>query len=134
MNAYAVNNNFNASKANIAKMILLGFLGVQAIRQLIDVNTNAGGDKPTESQEGKVAAWFTIVMTLIAAVALYLPKTPHLMALWSLVLAALGSGVAMIYNVMSNHVKPEKYRLWFGIAHVILAMLVLAYLIVRAVM
>ena len=132
MNAYGpVNNNaFNSSKANIAKLLLLTFLGVQSIRQLVYVNDQAGAK--TESRSGQVAAWMTITMTLVAAYALYAPKTPSVMAMIALVIAAMGSGVAMIYGVLKNDVKPEKYRLFFGIAHVILAVLVSAYLIATA--
>ena len=124
-------NSFNKSPANIAKMFLLGFLGVQAIRQLVLVNKQAGGDKPSESLAGQVSAWLTITMTMIAAVVLYMPKTPHISGLAALFIAAMGSGVAMIYDYTqsTSTVEPKKNRLFFGIAHVILALLVLVYLI-----
>lgn len=129
MNAYQ-NNAFNSSKANVSKLILLTFLGVQAIRQLIDVNGQAAAK--TESRAGQVAAWMTISMTLLAGYVLYSPKTPHRMGLAALFIAAMGSGVAMIYDYSANKTQAlaaEKYRLWFGIAHVILALLVLTYLL-----
>ena len=132
MNAYgASSNSFNKSPANIAKMFLLAFLGVQAIRQLVLVNKQADGDKPSESLAGQVSAWLTITMTMVAAVVLYMPKTPHLTGLAALFIAAMGSGVAMIYDYTQSisTIEPKRNRLFFGIAHVILALIVLVYLL-----
>lgn len=127
-----LSNNFNTSKANIAKIILLIFLGLQAIRQLIDVNIKAGAKPPLESQAGKTAAWFTITMTLVAAYALYAPKTPSFTALVALIIAAMASGVAMVYDYSANKTQAlaaEKNRLFFGIAHVVGALIVFFYLL-----
>ena len=135
MNAYA-NNSFNKSPANMAKIFLLGFLSVQAIRQLIQVNEQAGREKsPIESQAGKVATWMTITMTLLGGFFLYQPKTPTVMALWALIIAALGSGSAMIYDYMdaksTQTVEVKRNRLFFGIAHIIFALFVLIYFLTK---
>ena len=128
------NNSFNKSPANIAKIAILMFLGVQAIRQLVQVNEQAGRDKsPIESQAGKVAAWMTITMTMLAGFLLYQPKTPTVMALAALFITAMGSGVAMIYDYMdaksTQTVEVKRNRLFFGIAHVLFALLTLVYLL-----
>jgi low temperature requirement protein LtrA len=133
MNAYGASNNnsFNSSKANITKLFLLTFLGVQAIRQLVLVNAQASGDKAIESRAGQVASWMTITMTMVAAGVLYAPKTPHRAGLVALFVAAMGSGVAMIYDYTQSKstVEGKRTRLFFGIAHVLLALAVLVYLI-----
>ena len=135
---YATNNNsFNSSKANIAKIAMMTFLGVQAIRQLVLVNSQAsGGDKALETRGGQVSAWLTITMTMIAAVVLYMPKTPHMTGLAALFIAAMGSGVAMIYDYTTpsskSTVEGKRTRLFFGIAHVLLALAVLVYLIMSS--
>jgi hypothetical protein len=123
------NNTFNSSKANIAKLFLLTFLGVQGIRQLVLVNSQANGK--LESRAGQVSAWLTITMTLVAAFVLYQPNTPHRIGLAALFAAAMGSGIAMIYDYTQSTttVEGKKTRLFFGVAHVILALLVLVYLI-----
>ena len=133
MSAYPNNNAFNSSRANISKLFLLTFLGVQAVRQLIQVNGQASGDKSIESRAGQVASWMTITMTLVAGYALYAPKTPHRMALAALFAAAMGSGIAMIYDYLNtgstSSVENKRNRLFFGIGHVLLALAVLVYLI-----
>jgi uncharacterized membrane protein HdeD (DUF308 family) len=134
MNAYA-NNSFNKSPANMAKIAILTFLGVQGIRQLIQVNEQAGRDKnPIESQAGKVAAWMTITMTLLAGFLLYQPKMATFTALGALFIAALASGSAMIYDYMdaksTQTVEVKRNRLFFGIAHIIFALLTLVYLLI----
>jgi uncharacterized membrane-anchored protein len=133
MSSYPNNNAFNSSRANVSKLLLLTFLGVQAIRQLVIVNSQANRDDAIESFSGKLASWLTITMTLIAAITLYVPKTPHRMALAALFIAAMGSGVAMIYDYLDtsskNKVENKINRLWFGIAHILLALAVLVYLI-----
>jgi uncharacterized membrane protein HdeD (DUF308 family) len=128
---YTNNNAFNSSKANVSKLLLLTFLGVQAIRQLVQVNGQYAAK--TESRAGQVSAWLTITMTLLAGYVLYAPKTPHRAGLVALFVAAMGSGVAMIYDYSANKsqaLAAEKNRLFFGIAHVLLALLVLTYLLV----
>lgn len=135
MNAYgAANNSFNSSKANVAKLFMLTFLGVQGIRQLVQVNGRANADKPTESLAGQVSAWMTITMTVLIGVLLYIPRpVPSVMALSALFIAAMGSGVAMIYDYSANKtisLAAEPNRLFFGIAHVLFALLTLVYLLV----
>ena len=128
--SYAANNSFNSSKANIAKLFMLTFLGVQGIRQLIQVNGHA--NSKTESRAGQVAAWMTITMTVLIGYLLYQPKTASVMALAALFITAMGSGVAMIYDYMNNKtvsLAAEPNRLFFGIAHVIFALLTLVYLL-----
>jgi uncharacterized membrane-anchored protein len=114
---------------------MLTFLGVQGIRQLIQVNSQASGDKPTESRAGQVAAWMTITMTVLIGYLLYQKQSAPRMALVALVVAAMGSGVAMIYDYAANKtgaLAAEKNRLWFGIAHVLFALLTLVYLLMMA--
>jgi hypothetical protein len=128
----AVNNSFNKSPANMAKIAILIFLGVQGIRQLIQVNGKANAKPPTESLAGQVAAWMTITMTLLAGILLYQPKMATFTALAALFVAAMGSGVAMIYDYSANKtvaLAAEPNRLFFGIAHVLFALLTLVYLL-----
>jgi hypothetical protein len=133
MNAYGgANNSFNKSPANVAKLFLLAFLGVQGIRQLIQVNGRANAKTPTESRAGQVAAWMTITMTVLIGVLLYMSRPAPVMALAALFIAAMGSGVAMIYDYSANKtvaLAAEPNRLFFGIAHVIFALLTLVYLL-----
>jgi multidrug transporter EmrE-like cation transporter len=137
MNAYgAANNSFNKSPANVSKMFMMTFLAVQAIRQLIQVNIQASGEKPTESRAGQVSAWMTITMTLLIGYILYKKdSTPTRMALVALIVATLASGSALIYDYITNKtvaLAAEKNRLWFGIAHVIFALLTLVYFLMLA--
>jgi hypothetical protein len=127
------NSSFNKSPANMAKIAILIFLGVQGIRQLIQVNGRANAKPPTESEAGKVAAWMTITMTMLAGFLLYQPKMATFTALAALFIAAMGSGVAMIYDYSANKtvaLAAEPNRLFFGIAHVIFALLTLVYLLI----
>ena len=129
MNA-AANNSFNKSPANVAKLFMVTFLGVQGIRQLVQVNGRA--DAGTESRAGQVAAWMTITMTVLIGYLLYQAKPASVMALAALFIAAMGSGVAMIYDYSANKtisLAAEPNRLFFGIAHVIFALLTLVYLL-----
>ena len=75
----------------------------------------------------------TITMTMLAGVLLYQPKTPTVMALAALFITAMGSGVAMIYDYMdaksTQTVEVKRNRLFFGIAHVLFALLTLVYLL-----
>lgn len=131
MNAYS-NDSFNKSPANISKLLLLTFLAVQAVRQLTQVNGRANAEKPSESRAGQVAAWMTITMTLLAGVLLYRPKMATFTALGALIIAAMGSGIAMIYDYSANKtvaLAAEPNRLFFGIAHVIFALITLVYLL-----
>ena len=126
-------NSFNKSPANMAKIAILIFLGVQGIRQLIQVNGRANAKPPTESEAGKVAAWMTITMTMLAGFLLYQPKMATVTALAALFVAAMGSGVAMIYDYSANKtvaLAAEPNRLFFGIAHVLFALLTLVYLLI----
>jgi uncharacterized membrane protein HdeD (DUF308 family) len=96
------------------------------------VNGRANADKPTESRAGQVAAWMTIMMTLLAGFLLYQPKMATFTALAALFVAAMGSGVAMIYDYSANKtiaLAAEPNRLFFGIAHVLFALLTLVYLL-----
>lgn len=134
MNAYGYgvsSNNSMSNPAFVLKLSMVFFLAVQAIRQLILVNGQY--EAKTESSSGRVAAWMTITMTLIIAALLY-PSTPLstktvMGGLALLVIGAMGSGISMIYDAMKNKTSQEKNRLWFGIAHVVFAMIMLAFLI-----
>ena len=134
MNAYgAPSNSFNKSPANIAKLFMLTFLGVQGVRQLIQVNGQH--DAKTESRAGQISAWMTITMTLLAGYILYQKQTASRMALIALIVAALASGSALIYDYMTNKtvaLAAEKNRLWFGIAHVLFALFTLVYFLILA--
>lgn len=118
-----------SNPAFVLKLSMVLFLAVQAIRQLILVN--AQYDAKTESRAGQVASWMTITMTLIIAALLYpsqLSTTTTMGGLALLVIGAMGSGISMIYDAMKNKTHAEKNRLWFGIAHVVFAMIMLAFL------
>jgi hypothetical protein len=133
MNSYGANNNSLTNPNFVLKLSMVTFLIVQAIRQLVLVNAQASGDKPMESRSGQVAAWMTIILTLVVAALLYpsgpLSRKNTLGGLFILFAGVMGSGIAMIYDGMKNKAGPEKNRLWFGIAHVIFAMLVFAFLL-----
>lgn len=132
MNAYGYGtNNSMSDPAFVLKLSMVVFLAVQAIRQLILVNGQY--EAKTESRSGQVATWMTITMTLIIAGLLY-PSTPLstktvMGGLALLVIGAMGSGISMIYDAMKNKTSQEKNRLWFGIAHVVFAMIMLAFLL-----
>lgn len=137
MNAYGgvANNSFNKSPANIAKIFMLAFLSVQGVRQLIQVNQLASGDKPTESRAGQVSAWMTITMTMLIGFLLYQKQPAPRVALVALIITALTSGSALIYDYLNNKtgaLAAEKNRMWFGIAHVIFALLTLVYMLMMA--
>ena len=130
MNSNGANNSL-ANPNFVLKLSMVTFLIVQAIRQLVLVNSQATAK--TESRAGQVAAWMTITLTLIVAALLY-PSGPltyknTLGGLFLVFAGVMGSGIAMIYDGMKNKAGPEKNRLWFGIAHVIFAMLVFAFLL-----
>lgn len=143
MNAYGATNNklFNTRPANIAKLFMLTFLGVQAVRQLIQVNEDARDKEidgkavmPAESRAGQISAWMTITMTLLIGIFLYKDVTtvPVLLALFA---AAMGSGVALIYDYITNKTSAhaaERHRMWFGIAHILFALITLVYLLMLA--
>jgi len=129
----AVNNSFNKSPANIAKLFMLTFLGVQGIRQLIQVNGQH--EAKTESRAGQVSAWMTITMTVLIGYFLYQKQGAPRAALVALIVAALTSGSALIYDYMTNKtvaLAAEKNRLFFGIAHILFAFLVLIYFLMLA--
>jgi len=135
MNAYGgvANNSFNKSPANIAKIFMLTFLSVQGVRQLIQVNGQA--TTKTESRAGQVSAWMTITMTMLIGFLLYQKQSAPRVALVALVVAALTSGSALIYDYLNNKtgaLAAEKNRMWFGIAHVIFALLTLVYLLMMS--
>jgi hypothetical protein len=135
MNAYgaAANNSLNKSPANVAKIFMLAFIGVQGVRQLIQVNGQA--TTKTESRAGQVSAWMTITMTMLIGFLLYQKQSAPRVALVALVVAALTSGSALIYDYLNNKtgaLAAEKNRMWFGIAHVIFALLTLVYLLMMA--
>ena len=128
------NNSFNKSPANAAKLFLMVFLVVQGIRQLIQVNGQHDDNK--ESRAGQVSAWMTITMTVLAGYILYTKdSTPARMTLGALIVATLTSGSALLYDYMNNKAgatAAEKNRLWFGIAHILFALLVLIYFLMMA--
>lgn len=126
MNAYA-----NNTSDLVLKTSMVAFLAVQAIRQLVQVNAQA--DAKTESRSGQVAAWMTITLTLIIAGIMYqsgpLSSKTVTGTTLALFVGIMGSGIAMIYDAMSNKAGPEKNRLWFGIAHVVFAVMLFAFLL-----
>jgi lipid-A-disaccharide synthase-like uncharacterized protein len=75
----------------------------------------------------------TITMTVLIGFLLYQPKTASVMSLAALFVTAMGSGVAMIYDYSANKtvaLAAEPNRLFFGIAHVLFALLTLVYLLI----
>jgi multidrug transporter EmrE-like cation transporter len=78
----------------------------------------------------------TITMTLLVGYILYKKdSTPTRMALVALIVATMASGTALIYDYITNKtvaLAAEKNRLWFGIAHVIFALLTLVYFLMLA--
>ena len=133
MNVYgaAAANNSLMKPQFVMKMSMVTFLIVQAIRQLVLVNGQTADNK--ESRAGQVAAWMTITLTILVAAFLY-PSTPLsdkniLGGIFLLFAGVMGSGIAMLYDSMKNKAGPEKNRMWFAIAHIIFAILLLAFLI-----
>lgn len=130
--SYPGNNNSNIMRNPYfaLKGIMIGFLVFQAIRQLVHVNIQANNSKETPT--GRVSAWFTICLTLIAAGILAprdrLPDWMVKGSLFGIIGFVLATGILMIYDgIKKDAANPEKNRLWFGIAHVIFAMLVMIY-------
>lgn len=123
-------NNSLSDPSFVLKMSMVLFLAVQAIRQLILVNGQY--EAKTETRPGQVASWMTITMTLIIAGLLYpstLSTKTTMGGLALLVIGAMGSGIAMMYDALKNKTPAEKNRLWFGITHVVFAMVILAFLL-----
>ena len=132
--SYYPGNTMNNSLSNpnsVLKLSMVTFLIVQAIRQLVLVNGQAAAK--TESYAGQVAAWMTITLTLVIAALLYSPGPlaykSALGGLFILFVGVMGSGIAMIYDGINNKSGPEKNRLFFGIAHILFAMLLFAFLL-----
>lgn len=127
-------NNSLMKPQFVLKLSMVTFLAVQAIRQLVLVNGQAEDKKETRS--GQVAAWMTIILTLIVAVFLY-PSTPLpdknvLGGLFLLFAGAMGSGITMLYDALQNKAASkaaEPNRMWFAIAHIIFAIVLLAFLL-----
>ena len=133
-------NNSLKTPMYTLKLSIMAFLCVQAIRQLIQVNNQAReGTKDkavgnVETSAGQVAAWMTIILTLIGAGILFpsttLSKEAIMGGFATLIVGVLASGSAMIYDIVNNKDKAEgaeKNRMWFGIAHIIFAVLLIAY-------
>lgn len=128
MNGYG--NNSLSPQQTALKVIMVIFLAVQAIRQLVRVN----GDK-NETYGGKVATWMTILLTIIIASLLYPDKLSPgfvMIGLGAMFVGVMGSGIAMLVDTLSAKTKDaakaaEPNRLWFGIAHLIFALVILAY-------
>jgi len=131
MNRMSGYGNNSRSTAQLGmKIAIVAFLGLQAIRQLVLVNAQADDEK--ESLAGQVAAWMTITLTVVVAGFLWYPSLPDKMittGLLTLFVGAMGSGVAMLYDSIKNKAGPEKNRMWFAIAHIVFAILILAFLI-----
>lgn len=128
MNANITNSPF--SQKNVLKMSMITFLAVQAVRQLIQVNSlKASGQ---ESASGQVSAWFIITLTMLIAVLLSqssLSRNTTLLSFAALVIGILGSGIALVYDTQTSKTSPEKARMFFGIAHIIFGFMILAYLL-----
>jgi len=128
MNGYA--NNSLSTQQTALKVTMVIFLAVQAIRQLVRVN----GDK-NETYGGKVATWMTILLTIIIASLLYPDKLSPgfvMIGLGAMFVGVMGSGIAMLVDTLTAKTKDaakavEPNRMWFGIAHIIFALLILAY-------
>jgi hypothetical protein len=148
MNSYVANNNSLTNPNFVLKLSMMTFLIVQAIRQLVLVNTQFGDGDKNETRAGQVAAWMTITLTLVVAALLYpsgpLSRKTTLGGLFLLFAAVMGSGVAMVYTTLDTSKtkndkgtqinkevsnKAEPSRRWFGIAHIVFAVLVFAFLL-----
>jgi hypothetical protein len=148
MNASGAANNSLSNPNFVLKLSMLTFLCVQAIRQLVFVNSQYGDGDQNETRAGQVASWMTILMTLIVAALLWpsgpLDRKTTLGGLFLLFASAMGSGVAMVYTTLDTSKtiggkgkqinkelskKAEPSRRWFGIAHILFAMLVLVFLL-----
>jgi hypothetical protein len=148
MNSYGANNNSLTNPNFVLKLSMMTFLIVQAIRQLVLVNTQFGDGDKNETRAGQVAAWMTITLTLVVAALLYpsgpLSRKTTLGGLFLLFAAVMGSGVAMVYTTLDTSKtkndkgtqinkevsnKAEPSRQWFGIAHIVFAVLVFAFLL-----
>jgi hypothetical protein len=133
----AVANNNSLTNPNfVLKLSMVTFLIVQAIRQLVNVNNQFANKK--ETRAGQVASWMTILLTLIVAALLYpsgpLTRKNTLGGLFLVFAGVMGSGIAMIYSTLKQGdvkdvTESTDIRRWFGIAHVVFAMLVFAFLL-----
>jgi hypothetical protein len=144
----ATNNNSLTNPNFVLKLSMVTFLCVQAIRQLVFVNGQYGDGDKNETRAGQVASWMTILMTLIVAALLYpsgpLSRKTTLGGLFMLFAAVMGSGIAMVYTTLDTSKtkegkgtqinkevsnKAEPSRRWFGLAHIVFAVLVFAFLL-----
>jgi hypothetical protein len=131
-NGYSSVNSIR-DPATVLKISIIAYLFVQAVRQLIQVNQQFGAK--TETRAGQVSSWFTIVLTSVVAAILSqgplnIKSSTAYGGLLVLFAGALGSGIAMIYDKVSNKETAEPARMWFGIGHVIFAFIIMAsYLI-----
>jgi hypothetical protein len=122
-----MNANARNMKLVAPGLAMAGFLAVQAIRHLVQVNGQFGSK--TESRAGQVATWMTTTLLLVAAYLSTNEVKTYMMSqvvLATLFVGVMGSGIAMIY-ASTNTPNPETNRRWFGIAHVIYALIILAY-------
>jgi hypothetical protein len=120
------------SNANDVKISILTFLAVQAVRQLVLVNQQFG--KKIETRAGQVSSWFTIVLSLavvglLSQGDLQISPEARFAGMLAIVVGALGSGIAMVYDKAANKETVEPARLWFGIVHILFAFAVLYFLL-----
>jgi hypothetical protein len=135
--SYANNNSLNSPQFML-KISIMTFLGLQAIRQLTQVNILASTEGGLETFPGQVSSWLTITLTMLSAVLLYmngpLTKKPVVGGLLALASALMASGIFMLYDTIDTKTKDkaskiEKHRRMFGIAYTLLGMIILAMLL-----
>ena len=143
-------NNSLTNPNFVLKLSMVTFLIVQAIRQLVLVNSQFGNGDKNETRAGQVAAWMTITLSVVIAAFMWpagpLSRNLTLGGLFVLFAGVMGSGVAMVYTTLdtsktlggkgtqinkelSDKAEPTRSRRWFGVAHIIFAVLILTFLL-----
>jgi hypothetical protein len=120
------------SNSDVLKIFILTFLFVQAIRQLVLVNQQF--TKKIETRAGQVSSWFTIVLSLAVVGILsqgdfQISDDKLKLALIPIIIGAMGSGIAMVYDKVGNKETVEPARLWFGIVHILFALACFIFLV-----
>lgn len=125
------NNTVNPfSQKNVLKISMITFLAVQAIHQLVLVNSLKA--KGQESPSGQVAAWFIITLSMLIAVLLAqssLSSNTVRLSFFALVIGILGSGIAYVYDSQTNTKNVDSSRMFFGISHIIFGVFILMFLL-----
>jgi hypothetical protein len=109
------------------------FLALQGVRQLLIANRLGKESVPGKTSVYFVAAMYWCIAIVIAGGGQIIQnKNVGLMSMFALALAALFSGIFMLYDAIKhkdNLPNVEKDRLWFGIAHGIFGFILFILLI-----